>query len=243
MKPEKQAPGALEPRAPAAPTFRFGRMIDLSRPMVPGEQPHPWIHFEARIESIVANPADAPPEGRWYVVTQLSLSGHAGTHVEAPLHAIEGGASIGDLAVERFFGEAVVLDLSDIAWSTPFDLACLQRVAATAGGIMPGDIVLIRFDWDRRSSEGDYPPYPTPDALRWLVDQGIKLLGIDSPGLELRGNCGLVNHHILFGAGIPLIESLARLDELAQPRVYVFAQPLLAHGTDSIPLRVLAFEA
>jgi arylformamidase len=228
--------------ASAAPAFRFRRMVDLSRPMVPGEQTHPWLRFEARVESIVASPADAPPEGRWYVVTRLDLSGHAGTHVEAPLHAVAGGASVGELAVERFFGETVVLDLSDVPWSRPFDLARLQRAAASSGGISPGDIAFMRFDWDRRSAEGDYPPYPTPEALGWLVEQGVKLLGIDSPGLEVRGDRGLVNHHVLFDAGVPLIESLARLDELGQPRVYVFAQPLPAHGTDAIPLRVLAFE-
>jgi kynurenine formamidase len=78
--------------------------------------------------------------------------------------------------------------------------------------------------------------------LQWLVARGIKLLGIDSPGLEVQGDQGLTNHHILFDRGIPLIESLANLDALQSARVYVFALPLPAHGTDAIPLRVLAFE-
>jgi arylformamidase len=175
-------------------------------------------------------------------VTHLLLSGHAGTHVEAPLHAVAGGASVGELAVERFVGEAVVLDLSDVAWSAPVDLARVRAAAARAGGVRAGDIVLIRFDWDRRAAPGAYPPYPTTEALEWLIAHGIKLLGIDSPGLEIQGDRALPNHHRLFDRGIPLIESLANLEQLQQSRVFLVAQPLPAHGSDSIPLRVLAFE-
>jgi kynurenine formamidase len=224
-------------------TFRYGRVVDLSRPLVPGQSQHPWFRYEPRVESIVADPASAPPGGEWYVVTQIQLSGHAGTHVEAPFHARRDGASVGELPLDRFFGEAVVLDLSDAPWGAPFHRDALATAAEWAGGIREGDIAFLRFDWDRRAGEdGGRPPYPEPGALRWLVDQGIKLLGIDSPGLELPGNRALVNHHLLFDRGIPLIESLAHLDELRECRVYVFAVPVPAHGTDAVPLRVLAFE-
>ena len=200
------------------------------------------MRYEIRIDSIVDEPESVPLSGRWYVVTQIAMSGHAGTHVEAPLHAVEDGSAVGELPVEHFFGEAAILDLSDVPWSAPFDQACLEEAAQPAGGIRSDDIVFIHFDWDRRSAQGGHPPYPTSAAVGWLADRGIKLLGIDSPGLELPGNRALVNHHILFDRGIPLIESLANLDRLKAPRVYVFAVPLPAYGTDSIPLRVLAFE-
>ena len=87
-----------------------------------------------------------------------------------------------------------------------------------------------------------YPPYPSTAALCWLVEAGVKLVGIDTPGLDIPGDRSLPNHHLLFAHGIPLIESLDRLGDLRQPRVYLFAQPLPAAETDAIPLRVLAFE-
>ena len=226
-----------------APTFHYSRIVDLSRPLVQSEGQHPWVRFETRIDSIVSDPETAPASGRWYVVTQIGMSGHAGTHVEAPLHAVENGAAVGELPVEQFFGEAAILDLSDVPWSMPVERPRLEEAAAQAGGIRAGDIVFIYFGWDHRAeAEGGGPPYPTPDALQWLVDPGIKLLGIDSPGLEVPGSRELINHHILFDRGIPLIESLAHLEDLCESRVYVFAQPLPALGTDAIPLRVLAFE-
>jgi arylformamidase len=224
------------------PRFRYNRMIDLSQPLQPGADQHPWFRYEIQLDSIVGDPASVPPAGRWYVVTQIHLSGHAGTHVEAPLHAVEGGASVGALPLERFFGEAILLDLRDVPWSQPVDQTRLAAAAHQAGGIRPGDIVFLHFDWAGRSSGGGYPPYPTPAALTWLVEQGLKLLGIDTPGLELPGNPALINHHLLFDHGIPLIESLANLAELRTSRIYVFAQPLPVYGADAIPLRVLAFE-
>ena len=71
------------------------------------------------------------------------------------------------------------------------------------GSDLPAAGTAIRFDWAGRSSGGGYPPYPTPAALTWLVEQGLKLLGIDTPGLELPGNPALINHHLLFDHGIP----------------------------------------
>ncbi|MCE7980473.1 MAG: hypothetical protein DYG89_04720 [Caldilinea sp. CFX5] len=227
----------------AAPTFHYRRMVDLSQPLRVGPNQHPWFRYETQVESIVADPATTPPSGRWYVVTQLHLSGHAGTHVEAPYHALADGASVGALPVERFFGETVILDLRDVAWSQPVGQPRLAAAAQQAGGVRDGDIVFLHFDWAGRAVDGSYPPYPTPEALAWLVAQGIKLLGIDTPGLELPNTKALVNHRLLFERGIPLIESLANLAALQSSRVYVFAQPLPVYATDAIPLRVLAFEA
>ena len=224
------------------PAFGYRRCVDLSRPLVPGGEQHPWFRYETRTESIVDAVDDLPASGRWYVVTQIAMSGHAGTHVEAPLHAVETGNDVGQVEVECFFGEAAILDLSDTPWSAPFDRKRLEAAAQPAGGVHADDIVFMKFDWDRRGAEGGQPPYPEPQALEWLVSQGIKLLGIDSPGLEVPGCRELINHHILFDRGIPLIESLVNLEKLQDSRVYVFALPLPARGTDAIPLRVLAFE-
>ena len=228
---------------PEAPRFLYERVVDLSRPLIPGHNQHPWFRYDVTVQSIVEDIDHAPVEGRWYVVSKVAMSGHAGTHVEAPFHAVENGASVGQVPVDCFFGEAVVLDLSDVPWAEPVPIERIEAAARNAGGIRRGEIIFLRFDWDRRSEgDGRHPPYPSPQALRWLIDQGIKLIGIDSPGLEVPGDRRLTNHHQLFDHGIPLIESLAHLEDLHESRIYVFAQPLLAFGADAIPLRVLAFE-
>ena len=214
------------------PSFSYSRMLDLSRPITPCD--HRFVHYRTSVVEV-----DDPPSDRWYITTSLEMGGHAGTHVEAPLHAIENGTGIIDLDLERFFGEAIVLDLSEEAQGKALSPEQLQRAAAPGGGVRPGDITFFRFDWDTRGGE---LPYPSTDALRWLVEQGIKLLGIDTPGLAIPGARSLPNHHLLFTNGIPLIASLDHLDQLQRPRGYVFAQPLPTAETDAFPLRVLAFE-
>ena len=215
------------------PTFDYRHMVDLSRPIVPSEGR--FTHYRTGVDTI-----DQPPTDRWYIATYIEMGGHAGTHVEAPLHAVEGGAGIAEVEVERFFGEAIVLDLSEAPLGQAMLPELLQRAAEPGGGVKSGDIALMRFDWDRRSGGGAYPPHPSTQALRWLVEAGVKLVGIDTPGLDIRGDRSLPNHHLLFAHGIPLIESLDRLSELL-PRVYVFAQPLPVANSDAVPLRVLAF--
>jgi kynurenine formamidase len=119
----------------------------------------------------------------------------------------------------------------------------VQQAAQLAGGVRPGDIVLLRFDWDARNAAiGGYPAYPEPAALDWLIEQEIKLLGIDSPGLEVEGDRSLPNHQRLFARQIPLIESLAGLNQLSAKRTWIWAVPPPIYGTDAVPLRVLAFE-
>ena len=204
----------MDSRVSKPASLRYERVVDLSRPLRSGEHQHPWFHYDARVESIVADPTSVPPEGRWYVVTQLQLSGHAGTHVEAPLHAVAGGASIGELPIENFFGETAVIDLTHVEWSAPFDLACLRAAATQAGGVQAGDVVFLRFDWDRRSiAEGGRPPYPTPDALRWLVEQDVKLVGIDTPGLDIPGNPALINQALPPPTETPLLIDAEIIEE------------------------------
>ncbi|MCY3762707.1 MAG: cyclase family protein [Gemmatimonadetes bacterium] len=157
-----------------APAFNYSRVVDLSRPLDTGPDQHPWFRYETDIESIVSDPESAPPEGRWYVVTTLRLSGHAGTHVEAPLHAVENGASVGEVPVERFFGEAVVLDLTEVPWGRPLEPEVVQEAAAKAGGVRRGDILFMHFDWDRRKAaeQGTRSPRPKPWSGWWPRTSG-----------------------------------------------------------------------
>ena len=113
------------------PSFSYSRMVDLSRTISPSEGR--LIHYRtARV------PVDDPPTDRWYITTSIEMGGHAGTHVEGPLHAVQDGPAIADLDVERFFGEAIVFDFSDAPLGEPLSPAQFQRAAEPGGGVRPG---------------------------------------------------------------------------------------------------------
>jgi kynurenine formamidase len=86
--------------------------------------------------------------------------------------------------------------------------------------------------------------YFSTEALRWLVEAGVKLMGVDSAGVELPHSISHANenHLVLFRAGVPLIERLANLDKLSKSRVKVYALPIPVVGLDAFPLRVIAIE-
>ncbi len=86
--------------------------------------------------------------------------------------------------------------------------------------------------------------YFSTAGLQWLVDQGIKLMGVDSMGVELSHDDthANVNHLLLFRAGIPLIENLTNLDQVSRPRVQVYALVVPVQRLDAFPLRVIAVE-
>jgi kynurenine formamidase len=129
----------------------------------------------------------------------------------------------------------VILDLTGAEAEGGVTLEQVQAAAERAGGIHEGDIVFGRMGATQ---------YFSTAALQWVVDQGIKLMGVDSGGVELSHDTthANVNHLLLFRAGIPLIENLAHLDRLTQSRVLAYALPVPVQGLDAFPLRVIAIE-
>ncbi len=119
----------------------------------------------------------------------ISLSTHGTTHVDAPYHfapTSEGkpAPTIDQLPLERFYGPGVVLDISHLdveAAATTDDLK--EALAKTGHEIQPGDIVLIRTGNDEHYGKAEYftrGPGVSAEGTRWLLDQGVKLTGIDS---------------------------------------------------------------
>jgi arylformamidase len=169
-------------------------------------------------------------------MSDVELMDHVGTHIEVPLHCLKQGADLAQVPVEQLVGEAVILDLTGAEAEGGVTLEQVQAAAAAAGGIREGDILFGQMGATQ---------YFSTAALQWIVDQGIKLMGVDSGGVELSHDTthANVNHLLLFRAGIPLIENLAHLDQLSQSRVQAYALPVPVQGLDAFPLRVIAIES
>jgi len=217
--------------------LRETRIVDLTHIIVPGQGPRP-----IRIERVPAPQAIA--DGLWYIMHRVEMPlNHVGTHIEAPYHVDPQGMDLAQVPLERLCGVAVVLNLTFVPPGAAVTEADIVRAAEAGGGLRAGDIVLLRFDYD-----GD-PAHNRPfaaEAIAYLVARQVKLVGTDLLGIELPDDdprlAEQYNHHQLMSAGICLIEQLAHLSELRQPRVTVFALPVPIRGLDSFPLRVIAIE-
>ncbi|MBC7234605.1 MAG: cyclase family protein [Chloroflexi bacterium] len=212
------------------------RLVDLTHIIEPESGPRP-VHIE-RVPA-----PHAVPGGMWYIMHRVELTlNHVGTHIEAPYHVRQEGMDVAEIPLERLCGEAVVLDLRFTEPGGVVTEADVRQAAERAGGIRPGDIVLGRFDPQGPGSNRNFQA----EAIRYLVDAGMKLMGVDLNGVELPQSDpraeAQYNHHQLLDRDICLIEQVAHLDRLTKSRVTVFALPIPIKGLDSFPIRLVALE-
>ncbi|NIT57980.1 MAG: hypothetical protein GWN00_17655 [Aliifodinibius sp.] len=87
-------------------------------------------------------------------------------------------------------------------------------------------------------------PYLTFEATNWLINRGVKLVGIDFWSIEKHpiGPEGEPKHVLLFNRDIPLLHSLTGLAKLTRERVFFIGLPLPIAEVDSMPVRAVAIE-
>jgi arylformamidase len=215
------------------------RIVDLSHRLKPGVQ---RFRLEVRTRSVEEYvPEYKVPPGEWYVMADVEICSHVGTHVEAPLHAFEKGADAAQLDIRSLIGPAAVVDFSDKRAGEAIGLA---EMADRGAHLERGDILLVRTGLSRHYLTKRYKrPYIDPRAVDWIVERGIKAFGIDCSGFEQRtGGLHEVNHRKLLGRSIPIMEDLNNLDRLSEPRVFFVALPLPIEGLDASWIRPLAVE-
>lgn len=213
------------------------RLVDLTHVIVPGEGARPIT-----IERVPA--PEAVADGLWYIMHRVEMPlNHVGTHIESPYHVDPDGLDVSQIPLETLCGSAAVLDLTFVAPGGVVTDADIALAAQPAGGLQPGDIVLLRLDYDYNPANNRNF---SAEAIGYLVASGVKLVGTDLLGIELpRDDPRLLeqyNHHQLMTAGIPLIEQVAHLNQLTKPRMTVFALPVPIRGLDSFPIRMIALE-
>jgi len=224
----------------------MARVIDLSLPIKP--------HWRWPVE--IERTGDFA-RGDLFCTSQITLSLHTGTHVDAPLHFVPGGVAIADTGLEAWMGEAAVINCSHRGAGEGITRADLDE-----GGqhVRAGDIVLLRTDWPRKCSYETKEfwtkaPYTTREACEWLAERRIKALGTDYPPDEVlrfwvtdpqnplvHDRFEYTTHDVLLRRGILLIEYLTNLHLITRPRVRFFALPLRIEGADGSPVRAIAME-
>jgi arylformamidase len=174
-------------------------------------------------------------------VSLLSLSDHTGTHVDPPIHFIEGGATAEQLPIDALVGPCVVLGY-DGAENVSGEWLERARV--------PRDTTRLLIKTRNSELWRDPIHHFTRDivavnasAARWCVDRGMRLVGIDYLTIEPQGpeKAGYPTHHTLLGAGVLIVEGLDLRD--VRPGAYdLVCAPLKIAGGDGAPARVFLIE-
>jgi arylformamidase len=200
------------------------KLHDVSVPIRPGMivyAGNPGVELE-RVDSI-ANGAHAN-------VSRLELGTHTGTHVDAPVHFLEGAPASESIELEPLIGPAVVVDATSV--DADLDEDALRRLDIPAGA----ERVLLKTTngrlWARNEFSRDFIRL-TGSGARYLIQNGTRLVGIDflSIGDEEA-------HRELLGAGVVPLEGLDL--RVIEPGDYqLVCLPLRLENSDGAPARAV----
>lgn len=185
-------------------------------------------------------PGDRLPEIR--CITEIASAGvtnhqittgmHVGTHMDAPLHMIEGGLYLSEIEPQKFFGRGVLLDARG--------RKSIDQDILRGKTLQPGDIVLLMTGLSDGFKEPEYySSYPeiTPKLGHALAEAGISILGMDTPSPD---RPPFPVHKILLRNQVLIIENLTNLKSLVGSTEFeVIALPAKFHA-DAAPTRVVA---
>lgn len=162
--------------------------------------------------------------------SRLDIATHCGTHIDAPWHFEEEGARLDGVDTSLFFGEAQLIETDSPGEIQASDLGAAplhpRLLIKTRNSGMPDDGV-FRTDYAALSA----------GAAQRLVDEGVRLVGVDYLSVAPYHQSGQATHHILLSHGIPAVEGL-RLKGFPPGSYWCTILPLALMNADGAPCRV-----
>lgn len=162
--------------------------------------------------------------------SRLDLELHTGTHLDAPLHMIEGGQDSTFFKVDDMIVECRVLDFTGVSGGiTDEDLKNKN--------IKKKEYILLKT---KNSSDKSFIPdftYLSETGAKYLVEKEVRGVGIDSLGIE-RSQPGHMTHKLLLGNGIYILEGL-RLLHVEEGSYTLIAAPINIGKVEAAPVRAL----
>lgn len=169
-------------------------------------------------------------------LSAYSLGAHSGTHVDAPMHFVAGGAPIDKVPLDRLIGPARVIEIAD-------DVQAITAAELGKHDWRGAPRILFRT----RSSIHSWMTSPlfhrdfayiAPDAAQLLADANVQLVGIDYLSAEQFGAPAPRAHQILLGKGIPIVEGLL-LTGVRAGDYELVVLPMKVGGHEGAPARAV----
>lgn len=195
-------------------------------------------------------PDDRPPALEWekthadgdgQAASRLTIGSHTGTHVDAPRHFVAGGDEIDDLALEALIGPARVVRVEGV------DLITEQ--ALRDARVEPGtERLLLRTDNTAERAAGEDRPFDrgyvglSPDAAGWLVERGLRLVGVDYLSVEPFGRYDGQTHRVLLEGEVAILEGID-LRGVPGGTYFLHCLPLKMAGAEAAPARAVLTES
>jgi arylformamidase len=162
--------------------------------------------------------------------SRIDMDMHTGTHIDAPLHMIEGGSTMESIELSRCFTKCRVLDMTSVEDK-------ITREDLQGKNINAGDFILLKTQNSIKGIPGVGFVFVEKSGAEYLRDKGIIGIGIDSTGIE-RSQPGHETHKALLGSGIVILEGLD-LKNVEEGEYFLAALPLKIDGVEAAPVRAV----
>lgn len=213
---------------------RIRRIVDLSHaltadtPVYPGD-PVPSFTVATTIEK----------EG--YNLFTVVTGTQTGSHVDAPYHFRNQGATVDKMDLRRFMGNGLIID---VAYKKSKQEITLEEIMKYEKTIEAADIVLFKTNWYKKAGGDDFYDHPflSRDGGSYLLSKGIKTAGIDAINLDHTGGTEFPIHDMFSEAGGIIVENLANLDLVDFAAPFFIFLPLKLVGCDGSPVRAVAVD-
>jgi arylformamidase len=204
------------------------RIYDISVPVETGGLVYPGNPgIQIELDSAIAAGASAN-------VSRITFGSHTGTHVDAPRHFFDDGAPVDTLSLDVLMGPALLIAVEP-------DLMAVSSEQLKQHDLTHVTRVLIRTRNSGFIREREFRKnftYLAPDGAQYLVDNGVKLVGVDYLSVEQFHSGHHRTHRTLLEHGVVIIEGL----DLSEPPPGVYelrCLPLRLTGLDGAPARAV----
>lgn len=176
-------------------------------------------------------------EGASANVSGIEMSVHTGTHVDAPYHFLGGNTPTAEqLSLKLLTGRAYVLQISHDTESITAQVLQRAEIPPRTRRLLFKTRNSEYWTQNKHSFHKDFVSLSL-DGAQYLVERGVKLVGVDYLSIAPYKEGGPV-HETLLRAGVVIVEGL-NLSEISQGRYALYCLPLKIKGADGAPARAI----
>lgn len=222
------------------------KLIDLSTNIREGMPKPPSIPKVSKNYLISQSEIEEEEKGFSNKLEQFTITTHVGTHFDAPSHFTCKGKNIDQYTLKDFFMvPTIVLEVFQESYGA-VALRDIKKAEEKSGEVQFGDLVILNTGFYRFYEEERYlkSAYVSMEAAQYLVEKGMKILGIDCFTVDdIRKETRPIHIFLLKEKGILIIESIINLDNIFSPRFNSICFPLnIKNGSGSFTRMVAVFE-
>lgn len=172
---------------------------------------------------------------------KIIMYSHTGTHIDAPAHMLNHGPYLDNYSIEKFIGNATILDFSD----KEIKLIDVDSLKLYENKIKNVEFIIIKTGWSKYWGDKKYYedfPSLSEEAAIWLTNFNLKGIGIDAISIDNIKSTTFAVHRILMPKDIIIIENLTNLDSISSEYFILSIMPLKNRNADGSPVRAISIE-